>query len=331
MNEQLLERCYLFIKNRDAFKEAFPWENSSFYPICSSAFTDKGKLADVQTLKNTRELIKSRLSVFSNFRGASELPLISMLAVCDDPEKRLDGAIELYKDLKDHFFSSEYLPVAAVILSGEVEQNGYAEISARTRRIYDLMKKDHPFLTSSEDAVFAAIFSLSEKSDEILLDEAETCYTALKSKFSNRNALQSLSHVLALADDEMRTASDKCRDTARLYDILKEKKQRYGTGYELSTLGTLSTLPGSLDEIACDLVEVSEFLKTQKGYGFWGTFGGQQRLMHAAMIVTGDRIGGSDAGRGAAINGTISMIAAQHAATCAAISVSIAASSAARS
>ena len=329
MSETLRSSCELFIKNRDLFKEAFPWENAGFYPICAATYTDKGRLADVKALQNTRKLIKSRLSAFSNFRGASELPLIAMLSVCDDPEERLDGAIALYGELKDHFFSSEYLPVAAVILSGEVGRERYDEIAERTRRIYDLMKKDHPFLTSSEDAVFAAIFALSDKSDEELLDEAEAVYTNLKSKFSNRNALQSLSHVLAFADDCMRTAGDRCRDTARLYDMLKEKKQRYGTGYELATLGTLATLPGSLDETARDLIDASEFLKTQKGYGFWGSFGKQQRLMHAAMIVTSDRIGGSEASSGAAISGTISMIAAQHAATCAAISVSIAASSAA--
>ena len=220
--------------------------------------------------------------------------------------------------------------MAAVILSGEVERERYAYVSARARRIYDLMKNEHPFLTSSEDAVFAAIFALSEKADSHLLRDAERCYDVLKSKFHDKNALQSLSHVLALADGEMGTVDDKCRNTAMLYDMLKEKKQRYGTGYELSTLGSLATLPGELEEIASDLIDVSEFLKTQKGYGFFG-IDKKPRLMHAAMIVTSERIGGSDANSYAAINGTVSMIAAQHAALCASLTISMAATCAASS
>lgn len=327
MNETLLSKCEMFIKNRDKFKEAFPWENANFYPICAAILADENRLADVEALKETRQMLKSRVSVFSNFRGNCELPLVAMLDVDSDPEWRLDDAIKLYESLKDHFFSSEYLPVAAIILSGVTERAGAAE---RTRRIYDLMKKEHPFLTSSEDCVFAAMLAVSEKGDNELIREIETCYDSLKEKFHDRNALQSLSHVLALIGDEFTTASDKCRNTVRLYDMLKEKKLRYGTGYELATLGVIANLPGDLDGICRDLIEVSEFLKEQKGYGFWGSFTKQQRLMHAAMIVISDRIGGSDVNACAAVNGTISMIAAQHAATCAAISVSIAASSAAR-
>ena len=322
MNETLRNKCELFIKNRDLFKKAFPLEHDGLYAICASVLADKNKLAEVEELKSIKALIKNKVNIFSNFRGTFMLPLISILAVCDDPEKRLDSSIELYKTLKEHFFTSEYLPMAAVLLAGEIEREGYDEIAAKAKKIYRLMKDEHPFLTSSEDSIYAAIFAISEKSDAALLDEAEKCYDILKAKFHDRNALQSLSYVLALADDEMRTASEKCRDTIRLFDILKEKKSKYGTGYELSTLGTLIALPGGLDETARDLVEVSEFLKTQKGYGFLG-FSRQQRLMHAAMIVTSDRIGGSESGSYAAMNGTVSMIAAQQAVICATIMLSI--------
>ena len=330
MNETLRNRCELFIKNRDIFKSAIKWESDYLYPICASVFTDRERLADAEIVKDTRKMFKSRLGVFSNFRGSCELPIVAMLAASDDPEKRLDDAIELYGGLKNHFFSSEFLPVAAMMLSDSVPTEKYGEICERTRRIYDLMKKEHPFLTSSEDSVYAAMLALSERSDAEIISEVEICYAALKDKFHDRNALQSLSFVLALADDGVFTAKDRCRETARLFDILKEKKNKYGTGYELATLGSLATLPGGVEETARDLIEVSDYLKTQKGYGFWG-MAKTQRLLHAAMIVTSDRIGGSDAMSGAAVNGTLSMIASQQAATCAAISVSIAATSAARS
>ena len=232
--------------------------------------------------------------------------------------------------LKKKFpFSSDYLPVAAMTVAQSVPEYGWEELAARSRRIYEMMKDEHPFLTSSEDCVFAVMLAMSPRTDEELIREVETCYNILKERFSDRNAVQSLSHVLALTDSDRGIASDKCRDTIRLFDVLKEKKHKYGTEYELPTLGVLAVLPCGIDETVRDLIEVSDFLKTQKGYGFWG-FDRVQRMMHAGMIVTSEHIGTSETMENAAINSTVSVIAAQHAATCAAISVSIAASSAAR-
>ncbi len=328
MNEALNSRCRLFVENRDAFKAAFPWENSYFYPVCAALFTDTGRLAEVEKMKATRALLKESVSVFSNFRGVSEICLVTMLSLDDSPKDRLEKALTVYTALKERFFGSEYLPIASMILSRAVESDRYSEICERTRRIYDLMKSEHPFLTSSEDSVFAAMLALSEKSDGDILRECETCYSLLKERFFDSNAVQSLSHVLALSDDGMRTASDKCRDTIRLFDILKERGYKYGTGYELATLGVLTMLPCGLDEVVRELIDVADFLKTQKGYGFFG-LGRVQRLMHAGMIVTSEQLGGDDAMKGAAIGSNLSLIAAQQAATCAAIAASVAAANAA--
>ena len=326
MRESLDQKCRLFIENRDAVKSAFPMESSYLHAVCASIIANENRIAGIEALKETRKMLKSRVNAFSSFRGACELPIVAMLDVDSDPEWRFDKAIELYKSLKDHFFSSEYLPMAAIILSGMTDQVNAAE---RTRRIYDLMKKEHPFLTSSEDCVFAAMLALSPRTDDELIREVETCYNILKERFLDHNAVQSLSHVLALADSERESAADKCRDTIRLFDLLREKKHKYGTGYELPTLGVLATLPCGIDETARDIIEVSDFLKTQKGYGFFG-FDRTQRMMHAGMIVTSEHIGVSETMKGAAVSGALSIIAAQQAATCAAISVSIAVSSAAR-
>ena len=327
MRESLNQKCRLFIDNRDAVKSAFPMESSYMHAVCSSIISGEDRISDIQALKETRRMLKSRVNAFSNFRGACELPVVAILDVDSDPEWRLDKAIELYKSLKEHFFTSEYLPMAAIILSGMTAQ---ANVAERTKRIYDLMKKEHPFLTSSEDCVFAAMLAISPRSDEDLIRDVEICYNILKERFSDKNAVQSLSHVLTLADSEREGAADRCRDTIRLFDLLKEKKHKYGAGYELPTLGVLATLPCGVDETVSDLIAVSDFLKTQKGYGFFG-FDRAQRMMHAAMIVASEHIGASKTMEGAAVSGTLSMIAAQHAATCAAISVSMAASAAASS
>ena len=329
MRESLNNKCRLFIDNRDAFKKAFPMENSYLYPSCASFFTDAGRLADVDALKDARRVLRSRVGVFSNFRCTCELPIIAMLALSDDQEKRIEDTVTVYGLLKEHFWGSEYLPLAAMIISGSASSEAYEEVCARTRQIYNVMKKEHPMITSSEDCVSSALFAVSGMSDGEVVRDTEICYENLKKKFGSGNFLQSLSHVLALSNDGVRTASDKCRDTARLYDLLKENKHRYSKSYDLASLGILAMLDRDMNETVRDLIEVSEFLKSQRGYGFWG-FGKQQRLAHAAMIVTGECAGASMNASGTIASGAVTMIAAQQAALCAAILSSIIITNAAR-
>jgi hypothetical protein len=121
------------------------------------------------------------------------------------------------------------------------------------------MKSEHPFLTSSEDSVFAIMLALSSLSDEEIIRETEICYNALRERFKSRNAVQSLSHVLALYSDGAYTAADRCRNTIALYDALREKGMKYGTEYELATLGTLAMLDCSIEEKVADLDETAVY------------------------------------------------------------------------
>ena len=330
MKETLSDRCRLVIENRDVFGKTFRLESSYFYPVCAAMFTDRGRKADGETLKLCHNLLKSKVGAFSSFRGAATPAVVAMLALDESPEERLERSIELYGALKEQFFGSDYLPVVAMILSGMIGRERHGEVSERAGRIYQLMKEKHRWITSSEDTVFAAMLALSDRGDEELIEECEACFAELRERFSAGNAVQSLSHVLTLCDDGVRTATEKCRDVIRVYDSLKEKKNKYGMGYELATLGVIAMLPCGIDEAIRDLLDASAFLKTQKGYGVFG-FTKAQRLMHASMIVSGEHLGASDTMAGAAVGSTLSMVAAQQAATCAAISASTAATVAARS
>ena len=259
--------------------------------------------------------------MFSNFRSTAKLPMIAMMAVDRDPEGKLDKALQVYDALKERFWGSQYLPVASMILADAVKPEEYDEVAARTRRVYDLMKSEHPLLTSGEDSVFAAMLTLSRLTDEQVVSETESCYRLLKAEFFSGNAVQSLSHVLALSEGR---AEEKCAATIELFQKLKERGYQYGTGYELATLGVLAMLPVDQKTVMTDMMEVDDFLSAQKGYGFFG-LGRKQRLMHAGMLVTSDCISQSETMHTAAIGGTISLIAAQQAAMCAAIAASSAA------
>lgn len=320
MKPALAELCTCFIKNRDVIKNAFFWENGYLYPVCAAIFADKRKVVTEGKLMYCKNLLHEETGMFSNFRSTVKLALISMLAVDGDPEGKLRKSLVVHNLLKQKFFGSSYLPVASMIIADLVDPGRFAEITEKTRRIYDLMKAEHPFLTSSEDSVFAVMLALSNLTEEKIVSETETCYRILKQEFYSSNAVQSLSHVLALSEG---AAGDKCKRTLSLFHALKQRGYKYSTDYELATLGILAMLPVAQDEIINDVILVDRFLSGQKGYGVFG-LGRKQRLMHAAMIVTCYYMGREEnlAMNTAAIGATVSLIAAQQAAMCAAIAAS---------
>ena len=326
MRESLRNICESFIENRDKIKEAFSWENSYIYPVCAAIFTDKGQKVDIRYMEECKGIFKENTGVFSNFRGIVKLPMISMMAVDTNPEEKLRRALRIYESLKEHFFASSYLPVASMVIADMAEPQNFNDISAHTKAIYKLMKQEHPFLTSSEDSVFAALLALSELKDEEIVKETEACYQLLKGEFYSGNAVQSLSHVLALGEG---TAEEKCRRVMDLYRGLKDRGYSYGKSYELATLGVLALLPVEMTSLINDIIDADDFLSNQKGYGFFG-LGKRQRLMHAGMLVSSNYIGSQDnlTMKSAVLSGTVSLIAAQQAAMCAAIAAASSAAAA---
>lgn len=325
MKEELQKICTDFIGYRDMAKRAFTWDSAYMPPICAGILLDNKQYQSVESLKGYRQMIKDRTGVFSNFRGTGIAPMACMLAVSDNPEKRMSEALKVYDCLKEHFWSSQYLPLVSMIVAQLAEEDRYKEIARKTKEMYDLMKKEHPFLTSGEDGPFAAMLVFAERSAQSMIAEVEKCYQLLKNTFFSSNAVQSLSHVLAFGEG---SAESKCRRLVELYEKLKERGYKYGTTYELATLGALSILPCEMSEIVEDIIAVTDFLATQKGYGFFGTTK-KQRMMHAAMLVSRVHKGCQrDVMTSAAVNSVIALVAAEQAAICAAIAASAASSSA---
>lgn len=324
MTEALLEQCDSFIENRNIIRSTFKMESSFMYPICAAIITDKGKRADSERLKQCRDILKAQTGAFSNFRGLTRLALICMMSVDPNPEQRLKNAQQVYDHLKSAFSGSQYLCVAAMVISELVDPGYYKQMAEHTRRIYNLMKSKHPFLTGSEDSVFSALLAVSKKTDSRILDETEQCYHLLKPHFVSNNAVQSLSHVLALCEGRPK---EKCEATVSMFEQMRDEGMRYGTDFELPTLGVLAMLPVERKSVLKELREVDEYLAKQKGYGIFG-LGKRQRLMHAAMIVAGDHLEHCATTQLTLDQSTVALAAAQQAALCAAIAAATAAAAA---
>lgn len=325
MKDSLYKNCELFIKNRDKIKLEFPWESNYLYPLCAGIYTSRNLEADVKKMKFCKTLLKQKTSVFSNFRGTSKMATITLLALNENPEEKMEQMLTLYEAFKKVFWTSEYLTVASATIVNFAKEEQFNEIVKKTRIIYDKMKAEHPFLTSGEDSVFAALLALSDLDDIQKEIEIERCYQFLKDNFFSKNSVQSLSQVLALSEKETRY---KCMRVIQLFEYLKEQGHKYGTSYELATLGVLALLDIEIAALAKDMIEADNYLKEQKGFGVFG-IGSKQRLMYAGMITMCDYITGMQYMQTANIHSVISLLIAQQTAICAStIAVASAASAA---
>lgn len=321
MNERTLARCKNLIKNKETMKSAFAWEDGLTHLACAGIFINKEQTANEEMLLQCKDILKRNTGIFSNFKSTAKPMIVAMLATNENPQLLMERGLKVYDLLKEEFMSSVYLPIAAMIIAQYADEARYAELAQRTRRIYKQMRADHPFLTSGEDSTFCALMALLDKPDEVLLGDAEECYKILKNNFFSSNAVQSLSHVLAMCDGE---PENKCQKTMELFQKLKEAGHKYGTSYELPTLGVLAMADGNQDEIAAEMAEIDQWLSEQKGFGFFSSISAKQRLMYAGMIAQQDYINDKMM-QSAAVNGVISLIVAQQAAMCAAITASAAA------
>ena len=323
MNETLQARAARFIEDRDAVRAAFKLESDYIYPVCAFLFLAADRPVERERLERCKALVKSTTGLFSNFRGNIRVPLICMLAAGDDPEGRWERTQHSYALLKDAFFGSEYLALAALLLSDTVAADDLPALAVRGKGLYTRMKKEHPFLTGQEDSVFALLLAESLRSDDELIEDMEACYRLLDERFPKGDGLQTASHVLALSSNAPETKVQRMLD---LFDAIERGGGKYGKERQLPILAALSLGQQRMEQLAQDILDLDGYLAGQKGYR--GVFGldRRTRTMHAAMLLS------LPDGQPALVNAavqqtTLAMIAAQQALMCAVMASSAAAHS----
>lgn len=316
----MLNRAVLLIRNRDAAKEAFRWNTGMVHLACAGIYTQRGLTCDTASLKSTRELLRASVGVFNSFRSTGEDIFAAMLDASGHPQELLEKTLRVYQLLRDKFYASSYLPMAALVIAENADPARYDEIAARTRVLYERMRQDHPFLTSGEDSGLCALLAMSEKTDDTLLSRAEKAYAILKPHFFDSNMVQTLTHVIALNDGDCNVLCDR---VLALREKFKESGNRWGYSYELPMLGTLALDQRRDETIIEDSIACDDYLKSQSGFGFFSSVSRPQRLMYAAMCT----MDAPEVTSVSAATSTISAILAAELATIAAVSAATAASS----
>lgn len=303
MNIGLQKKCSLFVENRNIIKEIFKWDGDLTALAGSSLFTFSDVTVNKEKLIQCNEILKHHFGSLSEFRGNAKIPLICQMAIMDNPESYLLSVKKTYELLnKSKVFGSDSKLISAITISSHIAITDIEKYIDRTYEIYNNMKENHKWLTSVNDLPFAAMLAVSDMDVDKLSIDMENCYNLLKDKFE-KNAAQSLSHVLALCDGD---ADKKCNKVCEIFDGLKIAKHSYGANYELASLGTISSLNVSNEQLIKEICEVDDYLKSQKGFGSL-SISSYSRRMYASLIVMNSHQKAQTNNQIAVINNILSM------------------------
>lgn len=192
-----------YIQTFELLKRNLKWKVSDkrILMTISSIYVLNGKTLDVNRFLQLADAIQSRASLFSPLRSYSRFTTAAMLDVkFENPEDKIEELFQLYDLFREEKFSSGvFTYIAATILLTNEQKNSKATIQL-AKEIYDGMKKEHSFLTTSSDYPLATLLALESRSN--IISHIESFYDGLaKHGFRKGNDLQFLSHILALEKD----------------------------------------------------------------------------------------------------------------------------------
>ncbi|MDO4458635.1 MAG: DUF4003 family protein [Clostridia bacterium] len=281
MELSLQSRCEKFTENRNILKESFRWDSQEMYLLVSTLYTLAGKTADAEKLRDCEKLIKEETGTFSGYRGHIRHPLAARMAMSADPKAYLDGVKILCDMLSgNRSGASVYKIISAMVLMDHTGCMTAEDEVEDTLDIFGRMKKEHPLLTKDEDMPFAALLAASKADIDCIGLETEECYEILRHRISNNNAVQSLSHVLALSGND---CEEKCDKLMKLSEELRIRNKDYGRDHELAVLGALTITELSAEEAAERIKNADDYIKSATE-----NISEEHRMMYAAMLVLED-------------------------------------------
>lgn len=182
-------------------------------------------------------------------------------------------------------------------------------IIEKTYEIMKGMQKDHPFLTSDEDTCFAVLLAMTDKSTEAILTELEESFQYIKKDFSfHQNAAYSMSQVLTTYPGDAQSKKDKALALLAAFDAAGSK---YGKDYELASIGSLVNIDMDTAEIVAEIVEISDYLKSHKGFGSLN-MSKTTRLMFGTLIVSQLYASNDSAADTSVISGAVARVLAEQ-------------------
>ena len=282
LSDNLQYKCDLFTENYQILKDNFKWEYSMMLRLSGIICTNAGLKADTEAIRNAKKIIKNNTGIFSNFKDISFFVLSTLFSLEQNPESMFLKTKRVYEEMKKiGFHSSPYLTLAAFSVAKQTEDENVPAVINRAKEFYDSMKREHKFLTSSDDYGYAAMLAATDLEVAEAIKDMEFCYELLKKSFGAGNELQSLTHVLAMGEEQ---AESKCDRVLKVFESLNRKGCKISKYHNLSNLGRLVLISEDVEKITDEIAEVNQYLLEKKGFGRW-SISKQDRTLFSSVLV----------------------------------------------
>ena len=258
-------------------EKAFIWENNLSKHFTALILTQSNKRVSKENIKSALDVINQNTSVFSNFRGLYRFMIAGLMnAESDSVEGTFSRVLACENHLKQvGFKNGTHLPIAAYTLYRASKTESNAALAQKSFEVYSLMKSNHPFLTSSDDYAMAILLAQSGGD----LSRIENIYEKLHANgFYQGNALQMLSHILALSNKDEDLIVEVCLN---LKNQLKINHLTLSSTFYAS-LGIVALINIEDPSILGEWIEVSHYLNKQKKYKWLGK--GMNVLLASAIV-----------------------------------------------
>lgn len=264
MDSKLLSSAELFCKNTRHLKKEMPFQDPNMRRLSAFFYTLKGRDADASAIKNARRIIRDNAGIFSSFRGNTVLCISTLLALTENPEELFANTMNVYRMLKQlKFRGSDHLALAAYQIASGTTPDAFQQTAERARSFYEGFKRNHWLLTGQDDYIYAAMLGLTDLDVSSATNRMEQFYGTLKPEFWSGNSVQSLTQILVLGEESSGTI-------ARLLSLrnrFRDQRMKIDKEYTLPSLGILAMIPVDDRQIVADVKEVTEYLRSQKGFG----------------------------------------------------------------
>ena len=327
MNNLINEKLTLLTENYLAIRSDFIWHENMAKRLAALCYAMEGKKLDVAAVRDSHNLMKDELSVFSGFRGNLAVYIAASLSLRDNPGELLRDTVYVHDLLKEaKFWSGDYLSATAFEIAVNANRTDYEKIVRRTREFYDEMKSYHRFHIGQDDYIFAAMMALSDLQIHDAALKANHLFRDLKrelSSFISGGSVLNLAQMLVLGE-----STETCVDNMlRLNKVLRKRKVRLDKTYVAPSLGVLGILQADHNTLADDLIDARDYLRAQKGFGVFSVSNQELMLYAVSSVIYAYAEAKGDVIRAGAVTSVTNLIIAQQVAMM--VSIAVASSAAA--
>jgi hypothetical protein len=235
---------------------------------------------DSQRYESFLKGIQNQTGIFSNFRGTNQYLIAAMMDTEGYTAASILQLMELEKRLKQQKIRGPYMPMVAVSLLSEPSLSPRL---VKAQEIYQMMKKEHKFLTGSDDLPMAVLLAKNDRQPEQLIERMEIYYDRLsKKRYHKGNMLQMMTHILTVLQPEILQISLVERCEGFLDEMKRQKVKWSDYFYPQIPLLVLNEQP--IEEVVRYLNEYTKQLSVTKGFKWQGSM----NTMLAAMLVVSD-------------------------------------------